>query len=234
MRFSWKNRPQWIRRLERDFAPYLIRLCAGLLVRSYRIETLIGAQRFEQLIREKVTLLPCFWHQQIAYCAWFLIESIPWGFKPGFLVSPSKDGEIGAKVFEFLGIPCIRGSSRSAGAQSLREIYLAVTREGLSIATPPDGPLGPPFVFKPGWVNLARLTGVPMLPLACAADRFWTLRTWDQLMIPKPFARIAMVIGDPVYAPKELDEAGLERLQHRMEDELNALSLKARESLNGR
>lgn len=191
----------------------------------------IGLSEFDRLLQDKVTLLPCFWHQQMVYCAWFLVESIHRGLKLGFLISPSKDGDIGTKIFEFLGIPYIRGSSSSTGAQTLREIYLAVKREGLSIATPPDGPLGPPFVFKRGWVNLSRLTGAPMLPLAYAADRTWTLKTWDNLTIPKPFARIVVVIGEPFYAGSELEEAGLERLQHDMEDRLNELSCTAREVL---
>lgn len=228
MRLSWKNRPQWVRRLERRSAPYLINLGARLLINSYRVEQVLGQNRFDCLLAGGATLLPCFWHRQILCCAWFLIGSIPRGLKLGFLISPSKDGDIGAKIFEFLGIPTIRGSASSNGARSLRDLYLAIKREGLSIATPPDGPLGPPCEFKPGWINLSRLTGVPMLPMAYAADRCWTLKTWDNLMIPKPFARIVLAIGDPVYAGKELGEPGVEKLQHRMEDELNELSSKAR------
>ncbi len=226
MRISWRKRAQWIRRIERKSAPYLINTIARWLIKSYRVRV-DGQHAFDGLLADRVTLLPCFWHQQIVGCAWFLIESMPQGLKLGFLVSRSKDGDIGAKIFEFLGIPCIRGSSGSKGAQSLRDIYLAVKRDGLSIATPPDGPLGPPFVFKRGWVNLSRLTGSPMLPIACAADRFWTLKTWDNLIIPKPFARIVVAIGDPVYAAKEPDEAGIERLQHSMEDQLNELGSRA-------
>lgn len=228
MRVSWKIRPLWVRLLERKLAPYLIHSGARLLIKSYRVEQVIGQTGFERLLAERSTLLPCFWHRQIVYCACFLVEAIPRGLKLGFLISPSKDGDIGAKIFEFLGIPVIRGSSSHTGAQSMRELYVAIKRNGLSVATPPDGPVGPPFVFKQGWVNLARLTGVPMLPMAFAADRYWALNTWDNLMIPKPFARIVVALGDPVYARKNLNDAGLERLQHAMEDELNELSRTAR------
>ncbi|MGH8475865.1 MAG: lysophospholipid acyltransferase family protein, partial [Methylococcales bacterium] len=228
LRWSWNNRPHWLRRLERKSAPYLINLLAHWLVKSYRIAPVVGQQGFERLLETRITLLPCFWHQQILCCAWFLIEAMSSGFKPGFLISRSKDGNMGARIFEFLGIPYIRGSSSSSGASSLREIYLAVKQQGLSVATAPDGPLGPARVFKEGWVNLARLTGAPMLPMAYAADHFWTLKTWDCLMIPKPFARVAIAVGNPVYAGKELDSLGLMNLQHRMEDELNELTSKAR------
>lgn len=228
---SWKTGRRWIRRLERKSAPYLIRFGARLLIRSYRVQQVIGQNGFDLLLAQRLTLLPCFWHRQIVYCAWFLIEAMPRGLKLGFLISPSRDGDIGGKIFEFLEIPIIRGSSSHTGAHSLRELYIAIKHDGLSIATPPDGPLGPSCVFKPGWVNLARLTGAPMLPIAYAADRFWTLKTWDNLMIPKPFARIAVALGDPVYAGKDLDNAVLERLQHGMEDELNKLSRTARQAI---
>jgi lysophospholipid acyltransferase (LPLAT)-like uncharacterized protein len=228
---SWNNRPRWIRDLERKSAPYLILFGARWLIRTYRVQSVIGQNDFDRVLADRVTLLPCFWHTQIVGCAWFLIESRRRGLRLGFLISPSKDGEIGAKLFDLLKVPVIRGSSSHTGAKSLRDLYLAIKREGLSVATPPDGPLGPPGVFKPGWVNLARLTGAPMLPIAYAADRFWTLNTWDRLMIPKPFARIALALGDPVYAGPELDNIGLERLQERMEDELNELSKKARQAI---
>jgi lysophospholipid acyltransferase (LPLAT)-like uncharacterized protein len=42
-------------------------------------------------------------------------------------------------------------------------------------------------------------------------------------VIPKPFARIAIVIGPPVYVPKGLDARGLERIQAEMEENLRAL-----------
>lgn len=232
MRWSWNNRPHWLRRLERRIAPYLIHLIAWLLVKTYRVVVapIGGSPGFDPLLNGRVTMLPCFWHQQILYCVYYLIDAMSHGFKAGFLISPSKDGDIGARIFEFLDVPFIRGSSSSSGASSLRDIYLAV-KQGLSIATPPDGPLGPARVFKEGWVNLSRLTGAPMLPMAYAADRYWTLNTWDRLMIPKPFARIVVAIGNPVYAGKELDSLGLTNLQHRMEDELNELTALARARL---
>jgi lysophospholipid acyltransferase (LPLAT)-like uncharacterized protein len=31
------------------------------------------------------------------------------------------------------------------------------------------------------------------------ASRAWRLRSWDQFEIPKPFARVTVVMGDPVY-----------------------------------
>lgn len=231
MQLSWNNRPQRVRQLERSLAPYLIYLFARLLISSYRLHKVEGLSNLEPMLREGKSLLPCFWHSQIVYCTWFLIGVMKRGLRLGFLVSSSRDGNIGARLFDFLGVRCIRGSSSVSGAKSLRDIYLAITSDRLSIASAPDGPQGPPRVFKQGWVNLSRLTGAAMLPLAYAADRAWILKTWDHLVIPKPFARIVVMVGKPIVADKSLGEDGMQTLQDRMEDELNRLSRNARQML---
>ena len=61
-----------------------------------------------------------------------------------------------------------------------------------------------------------------MIPMAYAASRAWKIQ-WDRFVIPKPFARVAVVIGPPVYVAKGLDALGLERIQAEMEANLSAL-----------
>ena len=141
------------------------------------------------------------------------------GLKLGFLISPSVDGEIGAMIVRNLGGVVIRGSSTHTGARALRDYYQALGHEGVSPAITPDGPRGPPWKFKPGAVLLAQLSGRPMIPLSYAASRAWKIK-WDRFVIPSPFARIVVAVGEPVYVPKGLDAAGLNRLQLDMEHRL--------------
>jgi len=61
-----------------------------------------------------------------------------------------------------------------------------------------------------------------MIPMAFAASRAWKIQ-WDRFVIPKPFARIAVAIGAPVYVAKGLDASGLERLQSEMALQLRSL-----------
>jgi lysophospholipid acyltransferase (LPLAT)-like uncharacterized protein len=61
-----------------------------------------------------------------------------------------------------------------------------------------------------------------MIPMAYAASRAWMIK-WDKFVIPKPFARVAIVIGAPVYVAKGLDAPGLLRLQEEMERNLERL-----------
>ncbi len=225
------KRPKWVRNSEKKLAPYLITVVAWCVIKSCRVERVIGSKNIDDLLSEKVTILPCYWHQQTLFCVHFLLGFMRRGLNLGFLVSPSKDGEIGAKIFKFWGAKVLRGSSSATGAQALRDIYLAVSRENLSVATTPDGPRGPAFEFKQGWVTLAKLTGKPILPVAYAANKAWRLNTWDKLIIPKPFARVVIAVGEPTYVAKDLDTHDLEQVQHKMEDELNALSAVARTEL---
>jgi lysophospholipid acyltransferase (LPLAT)-like uncharacterized protein len=38
---------------------------------------------------------------------------------------------------------------------------------------------------------------VPVIAMAVHADRAWRLKSWDQFMIPKFFARVTFAYGDP-------------------------------------
>jgi lysophospholipid acyltransferase (LPLAT)-like uncharacterized protein len=42
------------------------------------------------------------------------------------------------------------------------------------------------------------------VPIGCAASRAWYLKRWDDFMIPKPFARVALAVGDPYPIPRNV------------------------------
>jgi lysophospholipid acyltransferase (LPLAT)-like uncharacterized protein len=125
-------------------------------------------------------------------------------------------------IVRSLGGEVIRGSSSYTGARALRDYYQALAHQGISPAITPDGPRGPPWKFKPGALLLSQLSQRPIIPMAYAASRAWKIK-WDRFVIPKPLARIAIVVGEPVYVPKGLDAPGLERLQLEMEQKLQEL-----------
>ena len=104
----------------------------------------------------------------------------------------------------------------------MRDYYQALAHEGISPAITPDGPRGPPWKFKPGAILLSQLSQRPIIPMAYAASRAWKIK-WDRFVIPKPCARIAIVVGEPVYVAKGLDAAGLARYRQEMEQNLMGL-----------
>jgi lysophospholipid acyltransferase (LPLAT)-like uncharacterized protein len=149
---------------------------------------------------------------------------------PGWLISPSVDGELGAMMVSRIGARTIRGSSSHTGARALRDYYVALVKENISPVVTPDGPRGPRFKFKPGAILLAQMSGRPMLPMAYAASRAWLIK-WDKFVIPMPFARISIAIGQPRYVARVLDAMAIESLQREMEEELKRLYAKAHAGL---
>ena len=122
------------------------------------------------------------------------------------------------------GAEVIRGSANQSGALALRDMQRKM-KEGYSIVTTADGPRGPKYEFKIGAILMARIAGVPIIPVACAADRAWYLDRWDNFMIPKPFARIATAIGAPYPIPSSTPLDALE--PHRAHVQAAVMSLMA-------
>jgi len=195
------------------------------LCRVVRIE---GREHLEEALARAPSVVPCYWHQHQLYCGKFLIEQ--GGLTPGWLISPSADGELGAMMVRRFGGAVIRGSSTHTGARALRDYYQALVRDNISPVITPDGPRGPRFKFKPGALLLAQMSGRPILPISYAASRAWLIK-WDRFVIPMPFARIAIAIGPPCYVPRVTDAPTLERLQRQMEEELKRVFGVAQEAL---
>ena len=198
-----------------------------------RIKVVLGRDHITQALQIAPSFIPVYWHQHQLFCVKLLLEQRAAGLKLGFLISPSVDGEIGAMLVRALGGVAIRGSSSYTGARALRDYYQALKVDGLSPAITPDGPRGPPWEFKPGAILLAQLSQRPMIPMAYAASRAWKIQ-WDRFVIPKPFSRIAIAVGEPVYVPRGLDAEGLARLQLEMQQRLLKLFEQASAALASR
>src|SRR5580658_8054945 len=187
-----------------------------------RIRRIEGDEHLTAALAKAPSLVPCYWHQHQLFCARYLLERRSRGLVPGWLISPSVDGEFGALMVGRIGARAIRGSSSHTGARALRDYYVALVKENISPIMTPDGPKGPRFKFKPGAILLAQMSGRPMLPLAYAASRAWLIK-WDKFVIPVPFARISIAIGEPRYVARVLDAAAIQTLQLEMEQELKRL-----------
>lgn len=127
---------------------------------------------------------------------------------PHVLVSQHRDGRfIGAAVKPF-GFRMIYGSSSRGGAQALVEL-LRVLRAGNPVAITPDGPRGPRRQAAPGAVQLAAVSGAPVVAVAAATTRHRILPSWDRMMLPLPFGRGVMACGPLLQVPRDGAEAAL-------------------------
>lgn len=112
------------------------------------------------------------------------------------LVSQHRDGEYLTRLGRGLGYSAVRGSSTRGGFPALRQLVREL-KGGRSLAITPDGPQGPRERFKPGALQAARITGVPVIPVMASADRGWWVEGWDRFLVPKPFARVHVRVGEP-------------------------------------
>jgi Ca-activated chloride channel family protein len=71
-------------------------------------------------------------------------------------------------------------------------------------------------------------TGWPVVPVGCGVSSAWVLRSWDRFRIPRPFARVAVVYGDPITVPVQLDDAVTETWRARIEGALRDATEEAR------
>ncbi len=174
----------------------VLRFAVWLLTSTYRVTRIIGEEHIRPFVESGEVCAPSYWHQQHIVCSKLVRSWIRRGFKACFLISGSVDGDVPERIARAWGAEVIRGSANQSGALALRD-QQRMMREGYSIVTTADGPRGPQHEFKAGTILMARVARVPIVPVACAADRAWYLNRWDRFMVPKPFARIVIAIGEP-------------------------------------
>ncbi len=180
----------------------------------WRVE---GLEHFDAVVASGRQPVMAFWHARILPAAFYFRHR-------GIVVITSEnfDGEWIARVIERLGYGTARGST----TRGARKAMLRLVRDmehGRPAGFTVDGPRGPARVVQPGAVWLAKVTGNPVLPFHLEASASWVVRSWDRTQIPKPFATVALVVGEPMEVPKDLSDDDLERARQDLQGRLVAL-----------
>jgi len=184
-------------------------------IRGLRDDDLTRGARW---LRTPGTVLAC-WHQRHLG----FLRMIR-GTQATVLVSLSPDGEIIARTLHVMGHHTVRGSSTRRAGGGLRDMT-AAAKAGRVLCFMADGPKGPIFRAKVGTVAAARDAGAgAVIPSTCAISWALTLKSWDRLQIPLPFAKIVYAYGDPIPVPADADRAQLEACRQQLEDAMRALT----------
>jgi lysophospholipid acyltransferase (LPLAT)-like uncharacterized protein len=150
-----------------------------------------GEEYYDSLMKERRPPILALWHGRI------LPATLYWRER-GIVAMTSQnfDGEWIARLMAGFGFKAARGSTSRGGSRALVQMRREL-RAGHATAFTVDGPRGPARIAQPGAVWLAGATGHPVLPFHLEASRYWSARSWDRGMIPKPFASVAIAIGEP-------------------------------------
>jgi lysophospholipid acyltransferase (LPLAT)-like uncharacterized protein len=132
------------------------------------------------------------------------------------LISASRDGDLLADGVQRFGYDVIRGSSSRLGASALLQLT-QVLASGRDVVITPDGPRGPAYELGPGIIFLAQKSGAEVLPMNLEYSRCWRLGSWDRFIVPRPFAKVRVLISQPhrVRATTTPEEFESERLSLR-------------------
>jgi hypothetical protein len=165
--------------------------------------TVLGEEWYKELRSQKKPVIILIWHGRIFFAPYFFRRR---GIMP--LVSPSEDGEIIAQIIARWGYKALRGSSSHSIIKAWNEMKKELEKGGELIIVP-DGPRGPGREMKPGAVKLAKETGAYLVPFTFSSYKRKNLKSWDKLLIPKPFTRFVAIYGNPISVESNLNDQEL-------------------------
>ncbi|HSW15165.1 MAG TPA: lysophospholipid acyltransferase family protein [Solimonas sp.] len=204
----------------KSLALFLGYLVVRLLASTYRFRAADG--QGSHLLGRSQGYVLATWHQNLF--AGILAQSAR---THCVIVSRSGDGDPVTYLCEKLGHRVVRGSSRRGdrdkGGKQAKDEMIEVLRGGTPGAVTVDGPSGPAHQVKPGIIEMARLTGVPVVPYLTLPRRYWSFPSWDAFRLPKPFTRIDVCYGTPITVPAELSAAEFDACLVSLAESLQAL-----------
>jgi lysophospholipid acyltransferase (LPLAT)-like uncharacterized protein len=214
----------WLKRSKDDLALFLASIVGPIFIfllgKTLRIKW-VGEKNLDPIRADKGRVLYAFWHGRML----ILSYSHRWQ-KNHVLISQHRDGELIARIIKRLGFVSVRGSTTRGGTKALFEMAKKGA-SGHDVAITPDGPRGPKFKVQPGAVYIAQRSGMPIIPISSSAERRWTLSTWDGFLIPKPFSKAVIMIGEPIRVSLEATPQQLEEKREELEKSLVELTRRA-------
>lgn len=169
--------------------------------------------KVEEAKKLKGQVLYCFWHSRLlGLCYTHRFRNA------GIMISQSFDGELVARITKRFGYHAFRGSASRNGAAALIEMLKS---QGCDLGLTVDGPRGPAERVKPGAVALAAHSGLPIVPISIVASRAWRIKSWDRLIIPKPFSTVTVKHGEMIKISRHSEN--IEKMVKSVENGINRL-----------
>ena len=169
----------------------------------------------------KENYIGALWHNRLLIFPFVLRRFFP-NRCGAALISASRDGDLLADAIKRFGFDVVRGSSSRLGASAILQLT-DVLASGRDVVITPDGPRGPAYELGPGIIFLAQKSGAPVVPMNMEYSSCWRLESWDRFILPRPFAKIRVIIGQShhVRSTSTPDEFDAERL--RLQDAMMGL-----------
>jgi lysophospholipid acyltransferase (LPLAT)-like uncharacterized protein len=206
----------------------LLAIAPGVAARFLRVlhwsikTDIIGQEHSQEFWNKREPIIFSCWHDEL-----LMIPLVYCGPGASVLISASKDGELISRTVKHLGISAVRGSSSRGGRTAFREL-LSLTKESFDLGITPDGPRGPRHQLKDGVIQLARLSGRPVVPVSYMCSKGHRFASWDRFLLPLPFGRAVFSYGEPLFFDRE---ERIEQGRVRLAEAMSANQQSAKERL---
>jgi lysophospholipid acyltransferase (LPLAT)-like uncharacterized protein len=161
------------------------------------------------------TVLLCAWHQHF-FGAIRHFQSYR-NYKPGLMISKSKDGHIIAEVARRSGWEPIRGSSSRGGLEAMLKMIEKLKKARLA-GHIVDGPRGPAGEIKAGVIRISHAADAAIVPFYIQADKAWYFNSWDHFMLPKPFSKVILRFDEMIKFPATTDTKRFESQRRQLQE----------------
>ncbi len=197
--------------------PFIAYLLIKVIRKTMRIKY-FHRETIDQLMKEGKGYIIAFWHGRL-----FMMPYSYQGKKITILISKHKDGEYIARTMSLFGFDSTRGSTTKGAVSALKDILRKANR-GYDIAFTPDGPRGPKYKVQMGVIEVARLTGYPIIPVSFSASRKKIFNSWDSFLFPYPFSQGVFYYGKPIFVSRDSNDELLDRKRLELEKSLNKIT----------
>ncbi len=216
-----KTGPQTLK-IEGRPARWLIAVGFRLLqlwARTLRYEIEDGAGIVGKPIAENY--IGALWHNRLLLFP-FVLRRFLFNRHGAALISASRDGELLADAIKRFDYDVVRGSSSRLGARAILQLSEMIA-SGHDVVITPDGPRGPAYELGPGIIFLAQKSGAAVLPVNMEYSSCWRIKSWDRFIIPRPFSKVRVIIGQPYRVKSTSTDAEFEAERVRLQNAMMAL-----------
>ena len=107
------------------------------------------------------------------------------------------------------GLQVVNVNSISVSLKKNSKEIINKINSGNNVIITPDGPRGPIYKINSNITRIAKKFDKPLIPIACTTNKYYELKTWDRMMIPKLFSKVTVYFGEPIILTEDTEENDL-------------------------
>ena len=166
----------------------------------------IGFESYEADIARGIPRVLCCWHARLVFTP-YLRDWSDHDLK--VIASRHADAQIAAENLRRRGLEIIELDTSGENTTAVKSAVRAL-RQGASLGITVDGPFGPAETAKPGAIVIGALAQVQVAPCTFAISRQIRLKTWDRFIVPLPWSRGVLAVGDGFVPERRMSEDQIE------------------------